>query len=167
MIIRFADLGDLPRIIEIYNQAVLSGRSTADLTPIRMEERLDWFSEHTPKKYPIFVAMVGTVIGGWCSLSPYRPGRMALRFTAEISCYIDQAFHRQGIATALINQAMIECPTLKIKTIFGILLECNTASIGLMQKLDFELWGRLPRVADFKGEEWDHLYFGKRVWDLE
>jgi len=79
--------------------------------------------------------MDGT-IAGWCSLSPYRPGRMALRFTAEISSYVDQACHCQGVATALTNHAMAECPKLQIKTLFGILLERNIASRRMMEK-----WG--------------------------
>jgi len=92
---------------------------------------------------------------------------MALRFTVEISCYIDQTFHRQGVATRLISHAIAECPKLQIKTLFGILLERNTASRRMMEKMGFQQWGYLPRVADFDGEECAHLYFGKRVWDLE
>ena len=88
----------------------------------------DFFALHTPDKYPIFLAEVDHAVAGWCSLSPYRPGRMALPFTAEISDYIDRAFHRQGVATRLIHHAIAECPMLQIKTLFGILLERNIAS---------------------------------------
>jgi phosphinothricin acetyltransferase len=167
MNIHIAQLEDLARIVEIYNQAILTKRSTADLTPFRTEGRMTWFSEHSPERHPIFLAVIGRATAGWCSLSPYRPGRLALRFTVEISCYIDHAFHRQGVATALINHAIAECPRLKIKTLFGILLQRNTASIAMMKKLGFEQWANLPGVADFDGEECGHLYYGKRVWDVE
>ena len=167
MNIRIARTNDLPRIIEIYNQAIPTKCSTADLSPLRPEDRQSWFAEHIPEKHPIFLAEVDRTIAGWCSLSPYRPGRMALRFTAEISTYVDRAFHRQGVATGLVNHAIAECPKLWIKTLFGILLERNTASRQMMEKLGFQKWGYLPRVADFDGEECGHLYYGKRIWDVE
>jgi L-amino acid N-acyltransferase YncA len=167
MNIRIAHIEDLPRIVEIYNQAILTQHSTADLTPIRTENRMTWFSEHTPERHPVFLAEIGHAVVGWCSLSPYRPGRMALRFTVEISCYVDQAFRRKGVAAALITHAIAECPRLNIKTLYGILLERNRASIAMMRKLGFEQWGYLPRVADFDGEECAHIYFGKRVWDVK
>ena len=92
---------------------------------------------------------------------------MALRFTAEISIYLDQAFHRQGVATNLINYAITQCPKLEIKTLFGILLERNIASRKMMEKLGFQQWGYLPQVADFDGEECGHLYYGKRIGNIE
>jgi len=165
--IRVARTVDLPRIDEIYNQAIPSKCSTADLSPLHWEDRQSWFAGHIPEKYPIFVAEVDRTILGWCSLSPYRPGRMALRFTSEISTYVDLAFHRRGVATRLLKQAIAECPSLQIKTLFGILLERNTASRHLMEKLGFQKWGYLPRVADFDGSECGHLYYGKRIWDVD
>ena len=167
MNIRPAQIDDLQRIVDIYNQAIPSRCSTADLTPIRLEDRRAWFASHSAEKYPLFVAEIDHVITGWCSISPYRPGRMALRFTAEISIYLDQAFHRQGVATNLINYAITQCPKLEIKTLFGILLERNIASRKMMEKLGFQQWGYLPQVADFDGEECGHLYYGKRIGNIE
>jgi phosphinothricin acetyltransferase len=92
---------------------------------------------------------------------------MALRFTSEISVYVGQAFHRRGVATRLISHAIAESPRLEIETLFGILLEKNIASRQMMEKMGFQQWGFLPRVADFDGEECAHLYYGKRVWDVE
>ena len=163
--IRIAQPADLPRIVEIYNQAIPSKRSTGYTLPVRTEDREVWFAEHDPGKHPIFVAELAGIVAGWCSLSAYRPGRMAFRFTAEISHYVDDRYQRRGIATALVRYALSACTKLQIKNVFGILLEPNVASIRLMEKLGFELWGRLPHVADFDGNEYDHLYFGKRICD--
>jgi L-amino acid N-acyltransferase YncA len=165
LVIRIALPEHLPRIVEIYNQAIPSKCSTADTSPLRTEDRETWLAEHNPEKYPIFVAELDDVIAGWCSLSAYRPGRMALRYTAEISCYIDHAFQRRGVGTALFTHAIAACPGLQIKNVFAILLDRNVASEGMMKKMGFQLWGCLPRVADFDGQECGHLYFGKRVWD--
>jgi phosphinothricin acetyltransferase len=105
------------------------------------------------------------VVAGWCSLSAYRPGRMALRFTAEMSCFIDQACQRRGVGTALVAHAIAACPKLQIKNVFAVLLEHNAASTAMLEKLGFERWGFLPRIADFDGQECGQFYFGKRVAD--
>src|SRR5215212_4093924 len=125
MIIRLAQLNDLPAIVDIYNQSIPSKQSTGDTQPVRVENRMTWFEEHRPEGLPIFVAEVEGQVVGWCSLSAYRPGRAALRFTAEISYYIALAFHRQGIGTALIEHAAAACPALQIRHLFAIVLEGN------------------------------------------
>jgi L-amino acid N-acyltransferase YncA len=45
------------------------------------------------------------------------------------------------------------CLALQIKHLFAIVLEDNQASIRLLEKMGFEKWGYLPRVADFDGKE--------------
>ena len=160
---RIAEARDLSAIVEIYNQAVAMKQATAELTPVSVEGRRDWFAEHTAERYPIFVAESGGRVVGWCSLSPYRPGRLALRYTAEISYYIHQDFRRMGIGSQLVALAIEESRTRAIKTLVAILLDINTGSIRLLEKLGFTKWGELPRVADFDGKECGHLYYGLRI----
>jgi len=163
MIIRLARNDDLPTIVDIYNQAIPSKQSTGDTQPVRVEDRLAWFGEHLPDKHPIFVAEAEGQLAGWCSLSAYRAGRAAFRFTAEISYYIAPAYHRRGIATALVEHALAACPALQIRHLFAIVLESNEASLRLLEKMGFEQWGYLPRVADFDGREVGHLYYGRHL----
>lgn len=163
MLIRIAETRDLPAIVEIYNEAIPSRRSTADTQSVRLEDRLAWFEEHKPHEYPIFVADVDGQVAGWCSLSAYRPGRAALRATAEISYYVSTAYHRRGIGTALIEHALAACPALGIEHLFAIVLEGNEASLKLLRKAGFGQWGYLPRVANFDGQEIGHLYYGRHV----
>lgn len=161
--IRIANSGDLPSIVAIYNEAIPGKRATADLDPVRYEDRVAWFAEHSAAAHPVYVAMINNEIAGWCSISAYRPGRMALRFTAEISYYVATAFHRNGVASSLIKHGMSCCRHLEIKTLIAIVLERNGASMQLLEKLGFQRWGLLPGVADFDGEECGHLYYGVRV----
>jgi len=161
--IRLAQAIDLAAIVEIYNQAVALKKATADLTPVSVESRRDWFAAHTEAQHPVFVAEKDGVLVGWCSLSPYRPGRMALRYTVEISYYIHQDFRGIGIGSQLVAHAIKESRTREIKTLVAILLDVNVGSIRLLEKLGFERWGHLPAVADFDGQECGHLYYGLRV----
>jgi phosphinothricin acetyltransferase len=163
MIIRLAHIDDLPAIVDIYNQSIPSQRATGDTQPARVEDRVAWLREHHPDEHPIFVAQVDGQVTGWCSLSPYRRGRAALRFTAEISYYIALACRRRGLGQALIEHALEACPALQIRHLFAIVLENNGASLRLLEKMGFEQWGYLPGVADFDGTEVGHLYYGRHV----
>jgi phosphinothricin acetyltransferase len=161
--IRVALDEDVPAITEIYNQAVAMRSATADLAPVSIDSRRAWLRGHDPDRYPVFVACSDGRLMGWCSLSPYRPGRMALRYTAEISYYIHERFRGRGVASTLIAHAIDQSPQLGLKTLFAILLDINKDSARLLEKFGFEQWGHLPNVADFDGEQCGHLYYGFRI----
>ena len=163
MNIRTATFKDLESIVEIYNQAIAAGQKTADITPVTIRDREKWFEDHPPDKYPILVAEDNNMIVGYLTISPYRPGRMALRNTAEVSYFIHFEHHRKGIASNLLRHAIGMCPSLQIKNLFAILIDSNQASINLVVKYGFEKWGYLPRVAEFDGIEVGHLYYGLRI----
>lgn len=162
MIIRQARKEDLPSINEIYNQSVPTKSSTADIYPVTIEERELWFNAHG-KNYPIFVAQENDLVTGWISISAYRPGRQALRFTAEISYYVHKDFQKKGIGSMLMAYAVENAPKYGIRTLFAILLENNSSSIKLLEKFNFEKWAHLPYVADFDGIEIGQYYFGRKV----
>jgi len=161
--IRAATITDLPAIVAIYNEAVAQRFATADLDPVTIADRSQWFHDHDPASYPIFVAEREGTVAGWCSLSAHRPGRAALRRTAEISYYVRAADRGRGVATALVQHAIDQAPRLGKHVLFGILLERNDASIRLLKKCGFELWGRLPDVALIEGELVSHVYYGRSV----
>ncbi len=162
MTVRLAALADLPRIVDIYNQAIASRNSTADIVPYTVEQRLDWFQAHTADKYPLYVYEEDGRVLGWLSLSPYR-GRPALRRTGEVSYYVDYACHGRGIGSALMAHMLEECPQTGLKVLIAILLEWNTGSRKLLEKFGFERWGFLPEVAEFDGKVTGHLYYGRKV----
>jgi len=161
--IRTAAFSDLPEIVAIYNEAVEQRFATADLEPVTVEQRRTWFQEHDPASLPIYVAEQERRILGWCSLSAYRPGRAALRRTAEISYYVRADARGRGIGTALVEHAIGDAPRVGKQVLFGILLERNTASINLMKKCGFALWGRLPDVASIDGQLVSHVYYGRNI----
>jgi len=162
MNIRIAELKDLKAIVEIYNQAIAAGEKTADITPFSLDDRKSWFRDHDPDKYPILVAEEESVVG-YLTISAYRPGRMALRHTAEVSFFVHFDHHRKGIASRLLQYAIDMCPSLQIKTLFAILVDSNQNSIRLLEKYGFNKWGYMPRVVEFEGIEYGHLYYGLRI----
>ena len=97
MRIRTAVLEDLKDIVNIYNQAVIAGQKTADTESVSVASRKKWFDDHQADKYPILVAEIDKIVIGWASLSPYRPGRMALKYTAEIIFMLILTFSGGGL----------------------------------------------------------------------
>ena len=163
MDIRIAEVKDLEVMVEIYNQAIVAGKNTADTTPFLTHERKEWFERHTPDHYPIFVAEDSEKVVGYLTIGPYRSGRNALRYTGEVSFFVHFKHHRQGIASNLLKYAIDMCPMLEIKTLFAILLDVNEGSVEILKKFGFEEWGHLPKVADLDGVEMGHLYYGLRI----
>jgi L-amino acid N-acyltransferase YncA len=163
MNIRTAESKDIPAIVEIYNQAIAAGQKTGDITPFTTDDRQKWFKDHTPEKYPLCVAEDSRMIVGYLTISPYRPGRMAFRNTAEVSCFVHFDHHHKGVASNLLQHAIDICHSLQIKNLFAIIIDSNQPSINLVVKYGFEKWGYLPRVAEFDGIEFGHLYYGLRI----
>lgn len=161
--IRPAELADLEAIVEIYNQAVKNRFETADTVEVNPTERIAWFTDHQSNTYPIFVYEKDNKIAGWLSVSPYRQGRKAMRYTVEISYYVHNDYKRQGIGSRLLEHVIDKCKELKHKTLFAIILDKNVASTKLLTKFGFEKWGHLPDVADFDGIECGHVYYGLRI----
>ena len=160
--IRLAALADLPRLVEIYNQAIASHTATTDTVPFTVETRRGWFDAHAPDSYPIYVCESDNQVVGYLSLSPYR-GRPALARTAEVSYYVDYAWHGKGVGSALMQHAIQDAARTGRKVFIAILLEWNTGSIKLLEKFGFEKWSYLPEVAEFDGRLCGHLYYGRKV----
>lgn len=160
LMIRKADISDLESINDIYNQAVDSRNSTADLDFISLPERELWFTEHNEKKYPVFVYEIDNKVVGWLSVSPYRKGRRALESVVEVSYYIHNDYHRQGIGTELMSYILDNVGAYNISHIVCILLNINSGSIKLLEKFGFENWALLPDIVDLDGKICSHLYMG-------
>jgi phosphinothricin acetyltransferase len=161
--IRLMKAEDLEAINKIYNQAVRTKFSTAHTEPISMEERLAWFREHEPGRFPVYVWEENSQVLGWISFSPYRKGRKALQTTAEISYYVDKEHQRRGIGSQLVGHAISDASRYNFKTLIAILLDPNTASIALLKKYGFEIWGNMPGIADIEGSWYNHQYYGLHI----
>jgi L-amino acid N-acyltransferase YncA len=163
--IRKMEKADLEAVNEIYNQAVRSKYQTAETEETSLEYRQHWYEEHLSGSYPVFVMEEGAEVTGWISLSEYRKGRRALRYTAEVSFYIRKDRQGQGIGTQLLAFVINKAREISIKTLIAILLEPNTASIRLLEKFNFQKWGDMPNVAEFDGIECNHQFYGLRIAD--
>jgi Sortase and related acyltransferases len=162
MRIRDALESDLPAIVDIYNTTVPTRMVTAELEPTTVEARLPWFRTHTPDRHPFWVMEIDGQIAGWLSVQSFLP-RCAYRGTAELSVYVDQRFRRRGVARTLLEGAIARASSLEINAMVGFIFAHNEPSLKLFERLGFEHWGLLPRVAQLDGIERDLTIVGRHV----
>lgn len=162
MKIRDAREGDLPAIIRIYNAAIATRISTAQLEPVTLESRRHWLKDHSPDRHPFWVLEIDDKVAGWLTLKPFLP-RGAYRGTDEVSVYVDERFRRRGVARALLEEAITRGPSLQIRAIVGLIFAHNKASLRLFEHLGFEKWGLLPGIARIDKNERDLTIMGRHV----
>lgn len=163
MKLRRAQQSDLQAMTEIYNQAIVRKTCTADTETFTPAQRQDWFDGHDNQEYPLYTCEIDGKVVGYVYLSPYRPGRKAMRYITEVSYYIHNDYQGQGIGTKLLTFAIQRAKELGYRDIVAILLSLNAPSIKLLEKHGFEKWGDLPNVADFDGLMCSHLYYGLKL----
>ena len=158
--IQFGTIDDLPAIVDIYNQAIRSKNATGDTQEYEVADRIDWFKKYDQDNYPIYVAQLDNNTVGYCTMSPYRPGRKAMAKIAEISFYLDYDHLGKGIGTQLVEHAFADCSRIGKKHLLAILLDINTKSIGILKKFNFSKWGHYPNVIDLDGHICGQVIYG-------
>jgi len=163
MQIRPATRADLPGILEIYNDAVLTTTATYDYEPRTLEHRTQWFEERQRDSYPVFVAVddAGRVIG-WSALNPFH-ARMGYRFTSENSVYVAADTRGKGVGKLLLAPLIEGAKARGLHAIIAVIDADNEASIRLHAAFGFEKVG-LFKQTGFKFNRWlDVVYMEKLV----
>lgn len=145
MNIRPARESDLPRITEIYNEAVLNGVATFDTEPKTLEDRKRWFQQFKGK-YGLFVAESDGNIAGYAGLFPFSE-RAAYDATVENSVYIWPEHQGRGVGRALMQKLVDHANANGVHTILAKISDGNEASIKLHQKFGFVPVGVLKEVG--------------------
>jgi phosphinothricin acetyltransferase len=162
MPIRLAVASDLPAIVSIYNAAIPGRMATADLEPVTVAAREEWFRGFDAHHRPLWVYEHEGSIAGWLGLRSYY-GRPAYHRTVESSVYVDPGHRRRGIAHELLDNALRAAPLLGVANILAFVFVQNQPSVTLFEAHGFQRWGLLPRICELDGIERDVLILGRRV----
>jgi L-amino acid N-acyltransferase YncA len=153
MKIRPATREDIPAILDIYNDAVLTTTATYDYQPRPLQHRINWFEEHERIGFPVFVAEdeAGKIVG-WSSLSRYhdRPG---FQFTSENSIYVAAHARGRGIGKLLLAPLVDAARHIGMRAIIAAIDATNEASVRLHARFGFVEVGRFRNVG-FKFGRW-------------
>lgn len=184
---------DLAEVLAIYNQSVAGKQATANLTPVTMAERVNWFNEHiNDTKRPIYVvraidirskeitaqdteqvmlqmdasAKSSLPIVAWGSFSDLY-ARPAYHISSEISIYLHQDYHGKGLGGTLTQWMLTQAPSLGIRNVVALIFAHNQPSLRLFTKLGFGQWGYMPQVCDMQGFIADVVMLGKAITNEE
>ena len=160
--IRHATAADLPAVVAIYNASIPGQMATADVEPVTVAQREDWFRAFDPKIRPLWIYEDAGVTAGWLGLRSFY-GRPAYHRTVELAVYVGPSHQRRGIARALLDHALASAPALGIANVLGFVFAHNAPSIALFETREFGRWGLLPRVCEIDGVERDVLILGRRL----
>lgn len=144
--IRDATEGDLPGIMDIYNDAVVNTTAIWNEAVVDLDNRTAWFAARRERGFPVLVALRGKQVIGYASYGDWRAFD-GYRHTVEHSIYVRSDTRGTGtggkLMKALIDRASFNGVHVMIA---GIEAE-NTASIKLHEKFGFRTVGRFSEVG--------------------
>lgn len=162
IVFTYAQQHDLENIVATYNSTIASRLVTADLEPVSVKSKQGWFDAHSPNKRPLWLVNVDGVYSGWMSFNSFY-GRPAYDGTVEVSIYLEECARGKGLGRACLIKAMDACETIDIKTLLGFIFDHNEPSLKLFEKMGFQKWAHLPKIANMQGVERGLIIMGKRV----
>jgi L-amino acid N-acyltransferase YncA len=166
MQIRDAALGDLPAIVDIYNEDLLTTTSIWTETPQTLEDRLAWFAARTARRFPTLVAEEAGRVRGIGTFADFRDSisRPGYRYTVEHSVYIYKACWSRGIGQALMHALFERASERNVHSMIGGIDGSNTRSLEFHERLGFREVARMPETG-YKQHRWCDLVFVQRFID--
>lgn len=153
-LIRAASAGDLPQITEIYEDAVLNGTATYELTPPDLAEMTARFEALAAGGFPYLVAEADGRIAGYAYAGAFRP-RPAYRFIVEDSIYVAPDAKGKGIGRALLVALIGQATSLGFRQMVAVIGDGHpgSASVRLHASLGFSDAGTLAGTG-YKHGRW-------------
>lgn len=125
---------DLPAITRIYNQGI-EDLGTLETDFRSVDERRHWLSCRDTRT-PVIVALQSGVVRGWASINAFSP-RVAYRFVADLSMYVERDARGTGIGSALMAKVITVARTFDYHKLVLTTFPQNTAALRLYDKFGF------------------------------
>ncbi|MBW6474346.1 MAG: GNAT family N-acetyltransferase [Anaerolineaceae bacterium] len=140
--IRNIETRDIQRVCDIYNLYVLTTNASFEIDPVPVEEMESRVAEFT-RVFPYLVYEEGEEVIGFCYASKFRP-RLAYRFTAEVTIYLDKEHLGKGIGKQLYKELFARLQILGFHSLIAAIALPNEKSQALHESFGFK------QVAHFK-----------------
>jgi phosphinothricin acetyltransferase len=160
MIIRDADEADLPQILAIYNDILLTSAAIYSYEATTLEERAAWMAARRARGFPVIVAGEPGDVEGFATFGDWRPYPAYLH-TVEHTVHVRADARGRGVGRALLQALMPRARALGMHRIIGAIDSDNAASIGLHASLGFVEVGRFDEVGR-KFDRWLSVVFMQR-----
>jgi phosphinothricin acetyltransferase len=149
---------DLQAITDIYNDAIIAGGSSADLSARTLGQRREWVASHRPP-YGVFVMESGGEVMGFGALSVFYD-RAGYEGVTDLAYYIAAQWQGKGAGTFMLEHLLDEARNRHMRKACGIIFADNAGSIALMRRFGFARFGLMPDAAtDSTGTMRDMSYW--------
>jgi len=143
---RLVERRDADAVRAIYNVEVLESTVTFDLVPRSLAEQVAWIDEHSGGHPAIVAVDADGEIGGFASLSPYRP-RPAYATTVEDSVYVRRDLRGRGVGRLLLGDLVELARDHGFHSVVGRIVGGHEASIALHTSCGFDRVGTEREVG--------------------
>ena len=146
--VRSATLSDLPAITAIYEDEVLNGTATYELTAPNEAEMTRRFEGLASAGYPYLVAAGddGAILG-YAYAGPFRT-RPAYNWFVEDSIYLAREARGQGVGTRLLAELLTQSDAKGFRQMLAVIGGAeNAGSIRLHAKAGFEMIGTMKATG--------------------
>ncbi|MGE4290483.1 MAG: N-acetyltransferase family protein [Salinivirgaceae bacterium] len=152
---------DMDFACSVYNYYVLNTTATFHTEPISV----DAFTAALPMNHSLYQSYLITYGGnpcGYAYLGNWKP-RQAYNRSAEVTIYLDKAFHGKGIGKQCLVFLETEAQKRGIKNLLGVITLENKASIHLFEKAGFQKVGHLKNIGEKFGRLLDVVTYQKEI----
>lgn len=166
LLVRDAQEGDLPGILEIHNEVIRTSSAVYTEQETTLGNRREWLAQRISQGFPVLVAADpadGSVLG-YSTFGDFRPWP-GYRHTVEHSVYVRADARGRGVDGALVEPLFERAAALRKHVMVAGIDAANPASIRLHERLGFERAGTLREVGTKFGR-WLDLVFMQRFLDL-
>ena len=159
--LRNATEADLPAILDIYNDVILTTTAVYSEQPHTLQMREAWFNERRSAGFPVIVAEVDGIIAGFATYGHFRVWP-CYRFTVEHSVYVQADMRGRGISKLLLAEIIGLAKAAGMHALIAGVDSENDISLQLHLKFGFEQVARFKEVG-FKFNRWLDLIFLEKL----
>ena len=165
--IRPATADDLPAILAIYNDAILTTTAVYQYQPHTLAMRAAWLADKQAHGFPVLVAthadVHGATVIGFSALGSFRAAA-AYHYTVENSVYVAAEWRGQGVGRLLLAPLIDAARAMDAHSIIAVIDADNAVSVRLHRAFGFVEAGHFRQVV-YKFGRWLDLKFLQLVLD--
>ncbi|MET4046220.1 L-amino acid N-acyltransferase YncA [Bradyrhizobium sp. RT6a] len=160
--LRRLQTGDLPEVTDIYNAACRDRESTQGTRPWSVAEMNQFLFALRPSFVSYTCISKGGVVG-WAALTPHHINE-GVRQTAEMSLFVQGAFRRKGVGSALAHAVLSQQSTANLHCILAMTFADAPNVISFAQRrCSLSVAGCLPGAFSDKGNNYDILVLQRLI----